>query len=370
MSADPISMSELEDITAQLMDEDTAGDGFTSMPYADQAHALEQITDVLMSGEGEIDSLSETALSSDFLGTVTSLVTEANGMVRAAPGHETGAASDAELPSFQDCANEVGCGRLVAELSAAGLFAELPALNGPSLTKLTVLAPSDRAMNALPESLSHDCEAMRQLLTSHLCSGGMPAGSPFCDSGYAYSLGGMAHAVDHGAGGAIERIGSACVVGAPLPFEGGQLLVLDSLLLSLVPLSESRPEQVWRKRVQPAPEIAIFPSPPPELLLEVHAKLIHRATGNAIPDGLRGHVRPLVTGSAGGDTALFNDLVITHQPSSAAVKKKVCTVEQHRMASNTCALAPSRTAALVRPCSHRSPLACRRRIRVVAAQHA
>lgn len=110
--------------------------------------------------------------------------------------------------------------------------------------------------------------------------------------------------------------------------------------LCLLPPLPPRPSS------QPSPEVTIFPPPPSDRVLEIHATLIHRATGSEVADGLRGHVRPVVGSSrdgGGGRSALFPDLVITHQPSSAAVKKKVCTVEQHRKASNTWAPTDSNT---------------------------
>ncbi|KAL1529690.1 hypothetical protein AB1Y20_000629 [Prymnesium parvum] len=355
-----ISMHELEEITSQFIgaaDEAALSD--------EQARALQQITDALMRDDAD-DAVTPPPPHA-LVGSVRAMLSEATAAA-AALGLEAkhdgfgleakhdgfgfeakhdgfgleakhdGLGLEAKhdgAADFAACAARAGCAALLPLVESSGLARELPALGEAAEARrgarLTFLAPSDAALRALPPL---DAEAARALLSHHVCAGALGA------EGCAQSLGGMAHAVQRGAGGELLRVGGAAVLGAPRPFAGGQLVLLDAVLLSLVTRSEARPEQVWRKRVQPAPEVTIIPPPPADAVLEIHAKLIHRATGATIPDGLRGHVRPFhPAGGAGG--ALFNDLVITHQPSSASVKKKVCTVEQHRMASNTYVIAYS-----------------------------
>eukprot|EP00966_Prymnesium_polylepis_P312417 7218962-Prymnesium_polylepis.1 len=133
------------------------------MHLSEQARTLEQITDVLMSGE---DDIAGSPLPEDLVGSVASLVSEANAY--AMSSCETGA-GDGERPSFYDCAKDAGCGRLLAELTACGLLADLPALGGtaggggsagrPPRTQLTVLAPCDRALQALSSTLTLDRDA-------------------------------------------------------------------------------------------------------------------------------------------------------------------------------------------------------------------
>ena len=118
MSADPISMNDLQEITAQLMEEDFEQGDLASAPYMEQARTLEQITDVLMNGAGELDEIAESALPEGLLGSVDSLVSES--MILAAGSFETGAATDGDFPSvsFAECAKDAGCNRLLAELGA------------------------------------------------------------------------------------------------------------------------------------------------------------------------------------------------------------------------------------------------------------
>ena len=148
-----------------------------------------------------------------------------------------------------------------------------------------------------------------------------------------HTLGSQAHCVTFGA---CVHVANARVEQADVRFNGGVLHLLDSLLWALVPLSEVRVEQVRGKKVMPSPELLLLGAPDhATATLEVHALLVHRATGQLLSGGLRGHVRGV---EARGAAVRFGELVIEHKPPSL-VRKKGESVEEQRACSTTYQLA-------------------------------
>ena len=80
---------------------------------------------------------------------------------------------DLEEGSFEDATRSRGCGMFAEALASCGLLSELPDLvsSGSSGPGLTLLAPTDAALSALPLSLRGDPTAMRTLLGGHVCAG-------------------------------------------------------------------------------------------------------------------------------------------------------------------------------------------------------
>ena len=78
--------------------------------------------------------------------------------------------------------------------------------------------------------------------------------------------------------------------------------------------------QVWKKTLQPPPQISVCggginqgvgPPHTARVELEVHACLLHVATGQLVPEALAGHLKPLEGSSLGNElTVRFNELTV------------------------------------------------------------
>jgi hypothetical protein len=150
--------------------------------------------------------------------------------------------------SFAEVARSQSCIRFLEALTLCGLASELPALHelekNADVPRLTVLAPTDAAIDALPEAVRTDREALRRWCAAHICVGD-------CTGEMLHSLQGTVHAAEYPAGRDAAsaaahdacRIGNARVTGA-LPFAHGCLLRTDAVLHALHVEAECRPEQV------------------------------------------------------------------------------------------------------------------------------
>ena len=270
----------------------------------------------------------------------------------------------ADAMLLEASARACGRGAFVEAMRACGLLDEI--LASPSHAEepigLTLLAPPDAALTTLPEDVRRDDAAMRALLRAHVCigvhttealrSGGDGSG----ERTLLHTLGGQAHCVT--LLGPCMRVANARVERADVGFSGGVLQLLDGLLWALVPLGEGvRAEQVRGKKVLPSPEVVLLGAPE-HAKLEVHALLVHRATGQLMADGLRGHVRPV---GPRGAAVRFAELVIEQKPSSL-VRKKGGSVEEQRVRvyvhGCTCTCTRARTCACTCTCKHSCACAC------------
>ena len=83
-----------------------------------------------------------------------------------------------------------------------------------------------------------------------------------------------------------------------LAFEGGVIHEVTSVLMVLYLVRDSHSEQVWKKSLQPSPILsAIGGVSTLGAEFEIHGCLLHAATGQLVPEALRGHVRPLKRGT-------------------------------------------------------------------------
>ena len=251
--------------------------------------------------------------------------------------------------ALEASARACGRGAFVDAMRACGLLDEI--LASPSHAEepigLTLLAPPDVALTTLPEDVRCDHGAMRALLRAHVCigvhtTGALRSGDELAGSASValrndvtgggsgerallHTLGGQAHCV--ALSGRCVRVANARVERADVGFSSGVLHLLDGLLWALVPLGEGvRAEQVRGKKVLPSPEVMLLGAPE-HAKLEVHALLVHRATGQLMADGLRGHVRAV---GPRGAAVRFAELVIEQKPSSL-VRKKGGSVEEQRV---------------------------------------
>ena len=81
-----------------------------------------------------------------------------------------------------------------------------------------------------------------------------------------------------------------------------------------------RAMQVWKKTLQPSPQISVCGGGVNQgvgvphtarVELEVHACLLHVATGQLVPEALAGHLKPLEASSLGNElTVRFNELTV------------------------------------------------------------
>ena len=88
-----------------------------------------------------------------------------------------------------------------------------------------------------------------------------------------------------------------------------------------------RAMQVWKKTLQPSPQISVCGGGVNQgvgvphtarVELEVHACLLHVATGQLVPEALLGHLKPLEASSLGDEKQLaFNELTVRSRQITA-----------------------------------------------------
>jgi len=68
---------------------------------------------------------------------------------------------------------------------------------------------------------------------------------------------------------------------------------VDSVMVVIQLARDAHAEQVWKKTLQPAPCLTVVGAGTNASDYELHGCLLHAATGQLLPDALRGHVRQL-----------------------------------------------------------------------------
>mmetsp|Transcript_32975 Transcript_32975/g.86638 ORF Transcript_32975/g.86638 Transcript_32975/m.86638 type:complete len:915 (+) Transcript_32975:46-2790(+) len=235
--------------------------------------------------------------------------------------------------------------QFIAALSKCGLADELGLSNAPGGSpRLTIFAPTDAAMHAMPNSILTDPPSLYRMCSAHVCLSDSSNGSGVA----LQSLQGTVHCAEYpppgeeidGAASLPLRVGTASVVGVAA-FSHGIVLLLDSALWALHIETEARSEQVWQKAVVPSPQLFAFGLPgAPDAAngtadVELQAQLYHIGTGTILPEeALRGGLAMVDSGRAEGVRgATFRELVIEHKPASAA-RKKATSVEAQRAQQN------------------------------------
>jgi len=85
-------------------------------------------------------------------------------------------------------------------------------------------------------------------------------------------------------------------------------------------IRDSHSEQVWKKTLQPAPTLSGVGGATAGTEFEVHGCLLHAATGQLVPEALRGHVRSI--GPLGEEQNLnFSEITIMAKPPSLAKRR-------------------------------------------------
>lgn len=92
------------------------------------------------------------------------------------------------------------------------------------------------------------------------------------------------------------------------------------MLVVLELLRDSHSEQVWKKTLQPAPTLTLLGGANSGADFEVHGCLLHAATGQLVPEALRGHVRSAAV--VGEELTLtFSEITIIAKPPSLAKRR-------------------------------------------------
>ena len=250
------------------------------------------------------------------LGTEDLLAQLAEGAAAPLPGGgEATEAGSRAAADFWRCAQEAGFRALCEALSFSGLQQELPRLfvNG-----VTVIAPSDAAFAQLSPAARGNFKLVRQLLLAHICPGTHLL-EELQSKACAVSLAGQTHAVYARDGGTC--VGSARLGRTDVAFEGGIIHEVDSVLVVLRFLRDAHTEQVWKKSLQPSPTVSICGGEPSMTNeFEVHGCLLHNATGQLVPEGLRGHIRR-VGSLAEEQIQTFAELCVMTKPPSLAKRR-------------------------------------------------
>ena len=241
------------------------------------------------------------------------------------PAIERGTSGLRAAESFSEVLQAAGLTAFVDLLTFCGVREELPHIFAEQPT--TVFAPSNTALQQLSPETRADARLLRQIVFAHVCAGHY-ALEDLTRKQAAVALAGQTHAV-YIEGEDAYHVGTARLGRPDLAFEGGVVHEVHSVMLVLQMLQESHSEQVWKKSLQPAPTLSVcgggvnlaqanlagqVPAPP-SIDYEVHACLLHTATGQLVPESLRGHVRKI---GAPGEAQLltFSDIIVAAKPPS------------------------------------------------------
>ena len=217
--------------------------------------------------------------------------------------------------SFWRCCQDRGLTAFCDALTFSGLRDELPRLAEPGIT---VLAPTNEAFAQLSDSARADQRLVRQLLLGHIC----PGRSTFADiqaKHCAVAVAGQTHACYAEEG--YTFVGTSRLLRTDLSFDGGVVHELATCLTVLSLMRDAHSEQVWKKALQPAPLIsAIGGVSALGVEFEIHGCLLHAATGQLVPEALRGHVRQIKPVND-EQRLTFGDIVIMTKPPSLAKRR-------------------------------------------------
>jgi hypothetical protein len=127
---------------------------------------------------------------------------------------------------------------------------------------------------------------MKQLLEAHVCLG-MVQLSEGCAGQYAKAVSGQHHLLGTSPSGFQ-------IAGTPIHAPNSCLTpllvchVVERFVPCLVPLVGPRPEQVWKKIVQPEVRVQLLHSGEMSCQ-QLQLELVSKQTSNLVPEGLRGH---------------------------------------------------------------------------------
>jgi len=112
-----------------------------------------------------------------------------------------------------------------------------------------------------------------------------------------------------------------------LAFNGGVIHEVTTVLMVLSLVRDSHSEQVWKKSLQPSPILsAVGGISNTGSEYEVHGCLLHAATGQLVPEALRGHVRPIKAVDEEQRLA-FTEVTVLTKPPSLAKRRGVGSVD-------------------------------------------
>ncbi len=193
--------------------------------------------------------------------------------------------------AFWRCAQESGYTALCEALTFCGLRDELPRLMAAGAT---VLAPTDEAFSQICEESRHEPRLVRQLLLGHICSG-VATLADMRTKNCVVALAGQTHNVVVAEAGEVH-VGTSRLGATDVRYDGGILHEVSAVLLVLSLVRDSHSEQVWKKSMQPSPILSVVGGTGAPSEFEVHGCLLHAATGQLVPEGLRGHVKRVSKG--------------------------------------------------------------------------
>lgn len=191
---------------------------------------------------------------------------------------------------------EAGLTGLADLLTFCGLREELSQLFKETVT---ILAPTNTALAQLSCATRGNTRLLRQIVFAHVCAGRCKL-DDMQRKHCAVAMAGQTHAV-YSEGG-HTHVGTARFGRTDLEFAGGIVHEVHSVLLVVQLVQDCHAEQVWKKTLQPPPHISICGGGVNQgvgvpVELEVHACLLHVATGQLVPEALVGHLRPLEANS-------------------------------------------------------------------------
>ena len=185
---------------------------------------------------------------------------------------------------------------------------------------LTILAPTDNAFAKISSTARSNADLVRDLLFSHICPETFTL-NDLQTKNCAVTISGQTHAlyIDNGS----IHVGTAQISRQDIHFPGGVIHVLDSVMVTLIMARDAHAEQVWKKSLKPAPIIHLIGGTNIRgAELELHGCLLHAATGQLVPDALRGHIRHIGSVLSSGLLINFSDLSIIIKPPSIARKRR------------------------------------------------
>jgi uncharacterized surface protein with fasciclin (FAS1) repeats len=221
-------------------------------------------------------------------------------------------AGERTASAFWRCCQEKGLTAFCDALTFSGLRDELPRLAEPGMT---VLCPTNEAFAQLSDHARSDQRVVRQLLLGHIC----PGLSTFADiqaKHCAVAVAGQTHAVYADEG--YTFVGTSRLLRTDLSFDGGVVHEIATCLTVLSLVRDSHSEQVWKKSLQPSPILsAVGGVSSLGVEFEIHGCLLHAATGQLVPEALRGHVRQIKPVNEEQRLTFAEITVMTKPPSLA-----------------------------------------------------
>ena len=218
---------------------------------------------------------------------------------------------------FWRCCQANGLTAFCDALTYSGLRDELPRLAEPGIT---VLAPTNEAFAQISDAARGEQRLVRQLILGHICSGTSSLAEVRAKN-CAVAVAGQTHACYLEEG--HVHIGTGRLGRTDITFEGGVIHEVSSCLMVLSLIRDSHSEQVWKKALQPAPVLAALGGISTMEVgaeFEVHGCLLHAATGQLVPEALRGHVRPIKPVNE-EQRLTFSELTVMTKPPSLAKRK-------------------------------------------------